>query len=61
MAAAFEISLDFPVGNAEEKVDKVTLNRFLKVNKIPSDDKKVVFVLLDAFITNRKHKSVMQK
>jgi transcriptional regulator with XRE-family HTH domain len=60
MAEAFEVSLDYLVGNAEEKVDKATLDRVLEINKLPGEDKKVVFALLDAFITNRKLKSVIQ-
>lgn len=60
MAEAFEVSLDYLVGNAEEKIDKATLDRVLEINKLPGDDRKVVFALLDAFITNRKLKSVMQ-
>ncbi len=60
MAEAFEVSLDYLVGNAEEKVDKATLHRVLEINRLPGDDKKVVFALLDAFITNRKLKSVIQ-
>ena len=60
MAMAFELSLDYLVGNAEEKVDKATLHRVLEINKLPGEDKKVVFSLLDAFITNRKLKSVIQ-
>lgn len=60
MAEAFQVSLDYLVGNTEEKVDKATLNRVLEINRLPGEDKKVVFALLDAFITNRKLKSVIQ-
>ena len=60
MAEAFEVSLDYLVGNAEEKVDKAILHRVLEINKLPCEDKNVVFALLDAFITNRKLKSVIQ-
>lgn len=54
MADAFEVSLDYLVGNAEEKLDKATLNRVLEINKLQPKEKEMVFTFLDAFLTKTK-------
>ncbi len=54
MADAFEVSLDYLVGNAEEKLDKATLDRVLEINKLQPKEKEMVFTFLDAFLTKTK-------
>jgi len=54
MADTFEVSLDYLVGNAQEKLDKATLDRVLEINKLQSKEKEMVFTFLDAFLTKTK-------
>ena len=54
MADAFETSLDYLVGNAEEKLDKATLDRVLEINKLQPKEKEMVFTFLDTFLTKTK-------
>ncbi len=54
MADAFEVSLDYLVGNAEQKMDKATLNRVIEIDKLKPRDKEMVFTFLDAFLTKTK-------
>lgn len=54
MADAFEVSLDYLVGNAQEKLDKATLDRVLEINKLQPKEKEMVFTFLDAFLTKTK-------
>ncbi len=37
MADILEVSLDYPVGKADEHLDKSTLNGILEVQKLPTD------------------------
>ena len=59
MADAFEVSLDYLVGNAQEKLDKATLDRVLEINKLQPKEKEMVFTFLDAFLTKTKLQSIM--
>lgn len=59
IADVFEVSLDYLVGNSEQEVDKTTLNRVQEINKLPEEDKKMVFSFLDAFITKSKLKGLL--
>jgi transcriptional regulator with XRE-family HTH domain len=59
MADAFEVSLDYLVGNAEEKLDKATLSRILEINKLQPKEKEMVFTFLDAFLTKTKLQRIM--
>ncbi len=54
MADAFEVSLDYLVGNAVQKMDKATLNRVIEIDKLKPKDKEMVFTFLDAFLTKTK-------
>ena len=54
MADAFEVSLDYLVGKAKEKLDQATLNRVLEINKQEPKEKEMVFVFLDSFLTRTK-------
>jgi len=59
VAEALDVSLDYLVGNSEEKMDKTTRNKIHEINKLNADDKKMVYSFLDAFITKTKLQSVL--
>ena len=59
MSNAFEVSLDYLVGNSEEKIDRTTLKRLLEINKLQQKDKEMVFSFLDAFLTRAKLQAIM--
>ncbi len=55
MADTFEISLDYLVGNAEEKL-------FMKfdINKLQPKEREMVFTFLDAFLQKTKLQQILQ-
>lgn len=55
LANILGVSLDYLVGNT----DSDTMKRIQEVNKLPEDDKKMVFSFLDAFIDKSKIKSIL--
>jgi len=59
LASAFEVSLDYLVGNTEKSVDKETLNRLQEINKMDPDKKNLVLTFLDAFITKDKLQGIL--
>lgn len=59
MADALDVSLDYLVGSAEQKIDKITLGRVQEINKLKDTDKNLVYAFLDAFITKSKLQSVL--
>ena len=59
LAEALDVSLDYLVGNAEQKIDKITLNRIQEINKLKEADKNLVYAFLDAFITKSKLQAVL--
>ena len=59
IANAFEVSLDYLVGDAENKIDKATLNRIQQVDKMKPDDKKMIYAFLDAFITKARLQTLL--
>ena len=59
MANAFGISLDYLVGNAEQAIDKQTLQRLQSINNLSEENKKMVFQFLDAFITKTKLEAIL--
>ncbi|MBN1416201.1 MAG: helix-turn-helix transcriptional regulator [Bacteroidales bacterium] len=60
IADAFEVSLDYLVGNAEQAIDKATLNRLNDINRLAPADKNMVYAFLDSFITKAKLQSVLR-
>lgn len=54
MADAFEVSLDYLVGNTEDKIDKAMLDRVMAIDKLKPKDKEMVLAFLDSFLTRAK-------
>ncbi|MDR1877170.1 MAG: helix-turn-helix domain-containing protein [Flavobacteriaceae bacterium] len=59
IADALDVSLDYPVGNAEQKIYKITLGRIQEINKLKDTDKNLVYAFPDAFITKSKLQNVL--
>ena len=55
-ADALEVSLDYLVGKTDLELDSSTLNRIREVAALPEEDKKQVFMVLDALIRDFKAK-----
>lgn len=64
LANALEVTSDFLMNGSSEDlagsnlIDKELLNQFKIIEKLPEDDKNVVKVFLDAFITKGKLKQL---
>ncbi|QHS56494.1 helix-turn-helix transcriptional regulator [Mucilaginibacter sp. 14171R-50] len=56
MADALEVSLDFLVGKTDMELDSSTLNRIREVIALPDEDRKQVFMVVDALIRDFKAK-----
>lgn len=57
LADALEVSLDYLVGDAELKVlDKKTLQRIQEIEKLPEDERKVIYRVLDSLLRDAKAK-----
>jgi transcriptional regulator with XRE-family HTH domain len=57
LADALEVSLDYLVGDAELKVlDKKTLQRIQDIEKLPEDERKVIYKVLDSLLRDAKAK-----
>jgi len=59
LAEAFEVSLDYLVGTAEQEVDKATLKRLQEINRLSEENKNMVYTFLDSFITKTKLQNVL--
>lgn len=56
MADTLEVSLDFLVGKTDLELDSSTLNRIREVTALPDEDRKQVFMVVDALIRDFKAK-----
>ncbi len=56
IANALKISLDFLVGNTDLELDTETLKRVEDISKLSNDNKKHIYILLDALIRDFKTK-----
>jgi transcriptional regulator with XRE-family HTH domain len=56
MADALEVSLDYLVGKTDLELDNSTLNRIREVTALPDEDRKQVFMVVDALIRDFKAK-----
>ena len=61
MADALEVSLDYLVGKTDLEIDKSVLNRIREVAALPEEDKKQVFLVLDALIRDYKARKAYQQ
>ncbi|MFW5872484.1 MAG: helix-turn-helix domain-containing protein [bacterium] len=59
LAKILGVSLDYLVGNTDSELDADTMKRIQEVDKLPEDDKKMVYSFLDAFIDKVKIKSIL--
>jgi len=59
LAEAFEVSLDYMVGNADQEVDKATLKRLQEINGLSEENKKLVYAFLDSFIFKSKLQGIL--
>jgi transcriptional regulator with XRE-family HTH domain len=56
MADALEVSLDYLVGKTDMELDSSTLKRIREVTALPDEDRKQVFMVVDALIRDFKAK-----
>lgn len=56
IADVLEVSLDFLVGKTSVELDKATLKRLQDIQKLPEENKKQVFMVVDALIRDFKAK-----
>lgn len=56
LADALQVSLDYLVGNSDLELDKSTLDRVQEVSKMPQDDRKQIFMVMDALIRDFRTK-----
>lgn len=57
LADALDVSLDCLVGDAELKmIDKKTLQRIEDIEKLPEDERKVIYKVLDSLLRDAKAK-----
>lgn len=56
LARALEVSLDYLVGTTDIELDKAILNRVQEVTQFNEEEKKHIFVTLDAMIRDFKNK-----
>lgn len=56
IANALKVSLDYLVGNTDLELDTETLKRIEDVSKFSENDKKHIYILLDALIRDFKAK-----
>lgn len=57
LADGLEVSLDYLVGDAELKVlDKKTLQRIHDIEKLPEEEQKVIYKVLDSLLRDAKAK-----
>jgi len=58
IADALDVSLDFLVGSTEVKLDKGIIKKIQDIQKLPSEDRKHLFYILDSILQNVKTKQV---
>ena len=56
IANVLEVSLDYLVGNTEERLDTSILDKIQQIQKLPKEDKDHLFYLLDNVLQNVKAK-----
>ena len=56
VADALEVSIDFLVGKTDFELDKDTLKRIKEVSSLPEEERKQIFMVVDALIRDFKTK-----
>jgi len=54
IANALEVSLDYLVGNSDLQLDQVVIRRVIDIQRLKDEDKKHLFVMIDAFLRDAK-------
>jgi len=54
IADALDVSIDYMVGKTDFELDKDTIKRIQDVSTLPADEKKQVFMVIDALIRDFK-------
>lgn len=60
MASMLGVSLDYLVGNTDNELDAGTLKRIQDIDKLPDEDKIMVYSFLDSFIDKSKIKTILK-
>jgi len=61
IALALNVSLDYLVGNIEDKLDSKILKKIQEIQKLPSDDKNHLFYIVDNILQNVRTKQAFAK
>lgn len=56
IADALQVSLDFLLGKTTAELDKKTLDRLQEIQKLPEDERKVIYKVLDSLLRDAKAK-----
>ncbi len=56
LAQSLEVSLDYLVGNTDVELDKAAMDRIQEVTQFSEEEKKHIYVTLDAMIRDFKNK-----
>lgn len=56
MAQALDVSLDYLAGNTDLELDTEIINKIQEIQKLPEEDKKHLFYLMDNVLQNVKAK-----
>jgi hypothetical protein len=59
LAKILGVSLDYLVGNTDLELDSDTMKRIQEVEKLTTEEKKMVYSFLDAFIDKSKIKTIL--
>lgn len=60
IADSFGVSLDYLAGSIEKQLNKNTLNKVEEIEKLPLEEKNMVYSFLDAFITKNKMQTILK-
>jgi transcriptional regulator with XRE-family HTH domain len=60
LADAFGVSLDYLAGSTEKQMDKITLQKVEEIDKMPIQEKTMIYSFLDAFIAKNKMQAILK-